>query len=299
MPTVFKRTFNLIFICTLYLVGTAYAEQIENDTKYFTPTDSKYVNWVFLGVVENEIGETYNYFFQLQRNSQDFHVKAALFDSQTKKLIFKEDKNIKIDEESSGKWLIGSSFLRYYKTSNSWVFGLKTSNKQGFNFKVSMLNKPEDKPVTKYLQDRISLMVLQTGNLNGNIKLGDKDQFVTSKNTWFMQTWLKRDPVNQQSLSSLLCGFQDGRGLHFVKSLTKTQANNSITGLFDSDGNIMRISQFINIQKNQEGDWNIDLSTPKMHLKLKDSYKENGSVAGYVINDTTTGFCLLSNNEIG
>lgn len=299
MVAAYKKVFNLICICIFCVINYAYADSTESDLKSFSPTESKYVNWVFLGEVENEIGESYNYFFQLQRNSQDFHVKVALFDANNKKLIFKEDSSITLDDESGNRWLIGKAFLKYYKTSNSWVFGLKTPNKEGFNFKVSMLNKAEDVPVTRYLKEGISFIAMQAGRLNGNINSGDTDQFVTSKNNLFMQIWLAKDPTTTQNLSSLLCRLQDGVGLYTIKSSGKNNVGSNIVGLFDGEGNILRVSQFINIQKNQDNDLNIDVLTPKMSLKLKDSYQDNDLIAGYAMNDKANGFCILSNTQIG
>lgn len=292
-----------MFICMLAILNLAYAVDIQNDDKNYKPTSSKYANWIFLGTVENELGEVYNYFFQMQRNLQNFHAKVALFNSQTKELVFKEDSEAVIENESNFKWLVGQAFLRYYKTSNSWVFGLKTTNKQGFNFKVSMLNKPEYIPSTRYFKDGVLFIVTQAGNLNGHISTGDeaKDQFVTSKNTWFMQTWIKKEPNSMQNLSSLLCGFNDGRGLYSIRSLdSENENNNGISGLFDSEGKTLRISQFINIAKNKEkSDWDIVVPTPKMKIKLSDSYKETDVIAGFMTNETVNGFCLLSNEQIG
>ncbi len=298
---VFKKIIILMFVSMFIASNVAYAEDVNNDNKYFTPTDAKYANWIFLGVVENEIGEVYNYFFQMQRNAQNFHVKVALYNDQTKKLIFKEDSEVTIDEKSNFKWLVGRAFLRYYKTSNSWVFGIKIPNKQGFNFKVSMLNKPEDSPVTRYFQDGIAFIYAQAGRLNGHINLGDetKDQFVTSQNTWFMQTWFKKEPSSPQNLSSLLCRFDDGRGLYSIGSIDSNNLHNSMSGLFDGEGKAMRVSQFINIKKSQEGDWNIYVPTPTMQFKLLDSYQQTDAVAGYVANGSNKGFCLLSSDKIG
>jgi len=295
----FKKVFTLILICIICLGNYAYAESNESDAKSFSPSESKYLNWIFLGQVENEIGEIYNYFFQLQRNNQDFHAKVALFDAQSKKIIFKEDSSIKIDDEDSYRWLIGRSFLRYYKTSNSWVFGLKIPNKEGFNFKVSMLNKPEESPVTRYLKDSISFIAMQAGRLNGNINLGDKDQFVTSKNTWFMQIWRNKNVDNTENISSLLCSLQDGGGLYTIKSSGKNHQSRNVVGLIDSEGNALKVSQFINIKQNQDNDWNIDLPNPKISLKLTDSYKENDVIAGYANYAKSHGFCLLTNIAMG
>lgn len=296
-----KIIISLICLGIILTGTTCYCVAVETERKEFFPTHSKYANWVFLGTVENEEGDNYNYFFQMQRDDTHFHVKAALFNAQTRELIFNEDSETELQEPANFKWMVGRAFLRYSKISNSWIFGLKNQHKQGFNFKVSMLNKPEDSPVTRYFQDGVSFVIAQISHLNGHVHIEEKgkDQFVTSKNTWFRQIWLKKDPSNLQSLRSLLCRFNDGRGLYSIRVLDSNNISDSISGLFDSEGGALRVSQFINLEKNPENDWKINVSTPKMRLVLRDDFQKSDIVAGYIVNESSKGFCLLTNDQIG
>lgn len=299
MRVFFKKIISLMVVFIFVVSNVTYATDTPNEDRSFTPTNSSYASWIFLGVVENEFGETYDYFFEMQRKAQNFHVKAALFNSQTKELVFKEDSEAILDGgESNYNWLVGSAFLKYYKISNSWVFGLKAPNKQGFNFKVSMLNKPDDTLITRNFQDGISYIVAQVGHLNGNINMGDKDQFVTSKNTWFQQIWLKKDLSVIKNFHNLLCRLSEGQALYSFKTLDTAHENNCMVGMLDNEGKSTRVSQFMNFSKNKEGDWDIDIPTPKLRLKLSDLFKENDAVAGYMTDKNGRGFCYMSTEQI-
>ena len=291
----------LIIFCFTVLTSLANSAEVEKERKVFSPTNSKYASWVFLGMVENEIGEVYNYFFQLQRHDKQFHAMVALFDYQTKKMVVEENSSAIIENPTSFKWNIGRAFLRYNKITNSWVFGLKSANKLGFNFKVNMLNKPEDSPITRYFREGVSFVVAQAGQLNGHIMVAanDKDQFVTANNTWFRQIWLKNDPKNMQSLNSLLCRFNDGRGLYSIRILDAANTQDSIAGLYDDEGASMSVSQFVQIEKGEDDYWHIKVSMPKMDLLLADAYQKNEVIAGYIVNNNSHGFCMLSSDRIG
>ena len=164
-----------------------------------------------------------------------------------------------------------------------------------------MLNKPEDSPITRYFRDGVSFVVAQAGQLNGHIKVEskEKDQFVTANNTWFRQIWLKNDPKNLQSLDSLLCRFNDGRGLYSIRVLDAANIKDSIAGLYDDEGSAISVSQFVKINKGQDDYWHINISMPKMDLLLADAYQKNEVIAGYIINNNSHGFCMLSNDPIG
>lgn len=283
-----------------FFVSIVHSAPLESQRQVFCPTTSKYASWVFLGMVENEIGEVYNYFFELQRRDQVFHAEVAIFDYQTKKMLLSDNSVVTIENPSDFNWMIGKVFLRYNEITNSWVFGLKESNKIGFNFKVSMLNKPEDYPLTRYFHDGIAFVVVQAGQLNGHVSFdGKEEQFVTAKNTWFRQIWLKNDPKNLRSLNSLLCRFNDGRGLYSIQVLDAVKERDSIAGLFDSDGKAMNVSQFVQLENFQDSSWHINVSTPKMNLQLIDIFQKNDIVAGYIHASDNHGFCMLINDEIG
>lgn len=291
------KIFSPIIFC-IFFIQLSFAVEINDDTSALSPANSKYSSWVFMGMVENEVGEVYNYFFQLNRNNKKFKVLVSLFDFQTKKVIFEEDNEAIIDDSDDYKWIVGKAFLRYNKITNSWIFGLKDHNKEGFNFKVSMLNKPEDVPVTKYFRDGITFVVAQAKNLNGHLRLDSDsdDQFVTARNTWFQQVWLQDEAKSQQKLKSLFCRFNDGRGLYSMKAFAENVEKDSIARFYDSDGSSITVSQFVNLEKNSDNSWKIDIVSPKMHFILTDIYNKNDVAVGFM-NDNY-GFCMLSQDLI-
>ncbi|MDP3704924.1 MAG: hypothetical protein Q8R24_03305 [Legionellaceae bacterium] len=264
----------------------------------FVPTESTHANWVFSGMVVNESGENYNYFFQIQRDEHDFHATVALFDAQTKKVILQEDSHARIDEPNLYNWSVGRAFLRFNAINDSWVFGLKDQTKLGFNFKVDMLNQPEHNPVTQYFRHGISFVVVQTGQLNGHLHDAEKEQFVTSKNAWFRQIWLTNTKDTPHQLNGLLCRFNDGSGIYSMKVLQSDSLRGAVAGLFDAQGASTAISQFIHIEQ-QDSSWLIRITSPKMHLVLKDIMKQNEVVAGFVSEKDTHGFCMLSQDAMG
>jgi hypothetical protein len=297
---VIKNFIKVLIFINMMVVGVSFADGLVTESHGFFPTESKYANWVFFGMVENESGEVYDYFFQIHRNNNHFRAIVALFNSQTKKIVFKEDSTTTIENPNSLKWEVGRAFLKFNKITNSWVFGLNDHNKNGFNFKVGMLNRPGDDPVTQYFNEGISFVVVQAGQLNGHIHVESdgKDQFVTAKNTWFRQIWLT-DLKKMQQLNGLLCRFNDGGGLYSMRVFQSSELRDTVAGLFDSEGSSLAISQFIHIEKNKDDSWNIKITTPKMDLMLTDTHKQNQVVAGFIANASSYGFCMLSQDEIG
>lgn len=298
------------------------AEPIEEPHGFF-PTDSVRANWVFSGMVTNENGESYDYLFQLQRDDHDFHAIVALIDAQTKKVILQEDSQAHFDTSELYNWTVGRAFLRFNSINDSWVFGLYDQNKHGFNFKVDMLNQPEHDPVTQYFRHGISFVVVQTGQLNGHIQVGDdKEQFVTAKNAWFRQIWLTNTkhsssvaaapcvagscdkaslPKSAESvvkdtnqLNGLLCRFNDGSGLYSMKVLEADSLRGAVAGLFNTEGLSTAVSQFIHVEQKEDSTWSIRISSPKMHLMLTDLIKQHEITAGFVSEKDKQGFCMLS-----
>lgn len=286
------KSFILLLIIFAKLV---YANDLSKEKMMFSPTDAKKASWVFVGMVESETGEIYNYFFQVQRNEDDFRAIVALFDFQTKKLLLEEDSSIKIENPQNFKWVIGRAFLRFNPITNSWVFGLKNKDKQGFNFKVGMLTQPEDKPTTQYLHKGIPFVVTQFGQLNGHIRVDRevKEQFVTAKNTWFSQIVLT-NLKEQQHLNGLLCSFNDVRALYAMQLLEASSLLDTVAGLFDADGMAKRVSQFLKIKQNEDDSWSIMVSVPKLNLKLTDIYKNKDTILGFIASNSDLGFCVLS-----
>lgn len=300
-------SFKILVLIVMAFCSALNAAEPMDDVHGFTPVKSTHAHWIFSGIVVNENGENYNYFFKMQRAGNEFHATVALFDSQTKKIILKDDSHASIDEADINNLLVGRAFLRFNAMNDSWIFGLKdTHNKNGFNFKVDMLNRPDQEPVTKYFRHGISFIVVQTGQLNGLIKLEgeDKEQFVTAHNAWFRQIWLNNTikahnfQEKPDQLNGLLCRFNDGSGLYSMKVLESDSLRGAVVGLFDAEGAPSAISQFIHIEPTQDNTWSIRIPSPKMHLVLTDIIQHNEMLTGFISDKDKEGFCVLSQDDL-
>ena len=150
----------LMLSFTLFLWATsAFSAAEESQQVNFIPTPAEHASWVFSGVVTNEIGENYGYFFQIERNDKTFHSIAALFEEQNNKVIVLDEAQATIDDPSSYNWHVGHSFLRFNAINDSWIFGVKTPEKTGYNFKVDMLNQPDHNHVKQGLRTTVVIII--------------------------------------------------------------------------------------------------------------------------------------------
>jgi len=294
-----------LFICFVMFLGSViYAAEVDAELVVqtgFLPAESTHANWVFSGIVTNEGGEHYAYLFQMQRRGNDFHAISALFDAQTKALILMDEGDATINNPERNNWHVGRSFLRFNAINDSWIFGLKTHDKKGFNFKVDMLNQPEHNPAAQGLRAGIEVIVSQTGQLNGHVKVGNesKEQFVTSKNAWFRQIWLSNPQPQSHQLTSVLCRFDDGSGFYSMNMLEPDAVRGAVAGWFDAQGMPSAISQFINVKEAPDGAWHIRITSPNLHLTLSDAIKQRSIVAGFVTEKDQQGFCVLNKDAMG
>jgi hypothetical protein len=267
----------------------------------FLPATEQQANWAFSGLVTNENGDHYAYFFQMQRHDSTFHVMAALFDADTHLLISQDDAQAMIAHPEQYDWQVGHSFLRFNTMNNSWVFGLKAEDKKGFNFKVDMLNQPENRPVPQDLREGIAFITSQTSPLSGHIQIGDEgpEQFVTSQHAWFRQIWLTQPQNAPHLLTSALCRFNDGSGFHAMTMVEQDVTRGAVAGWFDEQGVSSAVSQFIHIKEDKDGAWNIRIASPNVHLTLSDVFKKSEVVSGFVSKNNTSGYCLLSDTALG
>lgn len=305
------RFYGLLFC--LSLMATAFATQVEKTTtpqkeiphQTIQPADAKQMDWVFSGVVSNESGEYYNYFFQLQRDEEQFHTVAALFDAQTNSLVFYDENNEKIDKPELSQWRVGRAFLRFNVINNSWIFGVKSKDKKGFNFKVDMLGLNENNSSKQQdIRAGIELLVYQTGRLNGHLQTGadSSEQFVTARNAWFRQMWVSKPQENIHPLTAILCQFNDGAGFYAVNLKEVDTVRGSIAGWRDKRGMAVPMSQFVTVKESKEGQWMIRIPSPKMVLTFNDLLHaveaKHNLVAG-MVKGKLPGFCAVSLHDIG
>ncbi len=296
------KRFCTLFACIFLLIASSiYAAEVVEESNPTPPTPT-HANWVFSGVVTNESGENYGYFFQMQRNGLQFHSIAALFDGQSKQVILLDESQAIIEDHTPNNWRVGRSFLRFNPINNSWIFGLKTEDHKGFNFKVDMLKQTDSIPVAQDLSPGVLLLVNQTSHLNGHVQAGNdsKEQFVTAKNAWFRQVSVTAQQDKNHPFTGVLCRFNDGSGFYSV-NLNETDAlRGAVAGWFDEQGISARMSQFINVKQDpKEGPWHIRVASPHLHLVLSDYIKQNSVVAGFVADEKAPGFCMLSKDTLG
>lgn len=286
---------TVLFSATLFAADNA--EPLE-----ILPLDHMHESWVFSGVVSNESNENYGYFFRMQRDGEEFYSIAALIDGQTNQLILLDENRAHIANPVPFNLHVGRSFLRFNTINNSWIFGLKMSDKKGFNFKVDMLKQSEIAPVAQGLRPGVELLISQTHHLNGHLNAGkdNKEQFVTAKNAWFRQLWLTQDEQKRYALTGVLCRFNDGSGFYSMKIPEADAQRGALAGWRDEEGTSVAMSQFILVKQDKdEGRWHIHMASPNLHLVLLDQIKKEGVAAGFLVAGKQQGFCMLSQDHLG
>ena len=237
----------------------------------------------------------------MQRDGDEFHTIAALFDGQNKQPILLDESQAVISQPTPYNWHVGRAFLRFNPINDSWIFGLKTEDKKGFNFKVDMLKQDDTIPAALDLRPGVELLVNQTSHLNGHIQAGkdSKEEFVTSKNAWFRQVWLKENQEKSQPFRGVLCRFNDGSGFYSVNMLEADALRGAVAGWRNEEGISAVMSQFINVKQDVKGPWHIRVASPSLHLVLSDFIEKNSVIAGFVTEGKAPGFCMLSNGVLG
>lgn len=267
----------------------------------FSPVEAQHATWVFSGIVSSESGEDFGYFFQLQRENEHFHASVALINSSNKQVIFREESDAELTENTPYDWRVGHAFLRFNPINDSWIFGVKNQSKQGFNFKVDMLKQFAAKPSFHHLRSGLTMMISQTSDLNGHISMGEDhpEQFVSAKDAWFRQIWQeKADTDHVHRLTSVLCRFQDGSSFYSVNLPELDAESGAVAGWFNPLGERKAMSQFIQVSQSKEGAWRIKSPSPHLDMKLADASQQHNIAAGFIDNDKKPGFCMV-NKELG
>lgn len=265
-------------------------------------------DWVFFGAVSNESGERYNYYFQLQRDKQQFHITAALIDAETNTLVLFEEGDGHQESVDSNQWTAGRAFLRFNAINNTWVFGVKNKQKRKFNFKVDMFGLEDKTPAKQQeLRKGIELHVMQTGRLNGHLQAGEKskEQFVTAKSASFRQLWVSKPQPLGHPLTAILCEFNDGSGFYSVNLNEPDALQGAVAGWHDAKDEAVPMSQFVSVNAatdSTEGLWTIHVLLPKLNLSLTNLIPlENQStklVLGRV-KGGMPGFCAINWSKLG
>lgn len=300
-PTITKKIkFGLLpafFLPLIILISpTCFAEEEAKEQANFEPTPASYANWIFSGIVTNESGESFGYYFQMQRENTTFHATTAVFKEEDKAIVLQEEAFADLNETKNYNWRVGKTFLKYNPINGSWIFGFKTKDKKGFNFKVDMLDQEGKVPENKVLRSGGELVINQTSRLNGHIQLPteEKEQFVTAKSAWFRQVAFTKEPTNKDPLSGVFCRFNDNSGFYSVNLKAKDALQGAVTGGCDANGASSLISQFIRVKEAKEGVWLIQSKAPAKRLTLQQGKEQNTIVAGFVSDGKLNGFCMIN-----
>lgn len=294
----FKLLNKLFFLTALLSITTPCFSEIDSTPS--NPIDANKINWVFTGHVIDDNGDVYNYFFQMQRNETKFNATAALFDAQTQQPLFQYSSDTTIETPTTNDWRVGDAFLHFNPINETWFFGVKTNNKQGFNFKVDLLKQPENHLVAQELRPGLAFIVSQTGEINGHILNGvtKQDRFVAASSAWFRQIWLTQPQEKSHQLSSVLCRFNDDSGFYSMMLKDSTALQGAVAGLFDKQGSAGEISQFIRVSHENEGPWHIQANSPSFDLVLSACVEQDTITSGFVEKQAIKGFCFLSHETI-
>lgn len=291
----------LFFIILFISTGVFAVEGTEIEAeKTLQPAEPTVGSWTFSGMVTNESGERYGYFFQMQRQGSDFHAKTALIDGQTNKLVLFYEGTEKIDKSTQLNWQVGRSFIRYNPINDSWVFGVKAENEKGFNFKVDMLKQANvDAHETLVLRPGVELQALQTSRLNGHVQTGSgsKEQFVTGNNAWFGKLWFSKEQKSPHDISTTFCRLSDDNGFYSANLKEADATGAAVAGWRDALGNKVKMSQFLSIKSIAKDQCLLSLGLPKLNLKVLNTLNEVDksplSIAGFS-KENPKGFCFVT-----
>ncbi|RUR10688.1 hypothetical protein [Legionella sp. km772] len=288
----------LVLLLTLILsLSTLLFAADRADDFILQPVEPLIGSWAFSGMVNDESGERYGYFFQMHRQGVQFQVKTALIDGQTNQLKFFYEGSEVVSKSSLLNWHVGRSFMRYNPINDSWIFGVKLENGQGFNFKVDMMKETTKDNETLILRPGVELQALQTSRLNGHIKTDTdgKEQFVTGNNAWFGKLWFSKKQDSSHDVSTTFCRLSNDNGFYSANLKEADATGAAIAGWRDSAGKKVKMSQFISIKKQANNQCLLDVALPKLKLNVINSLKQDdktpNSVAGF--SKDNKGFCFV------
>jgi len=264
------------------------------------PTNATKVNWLFSGLIATEGGDQLAYFFQLERDGTRYHSVAALFDVQTREVIFRDESRAESVQTDGYHWSVGNVILRFNPINASWVLGVTTADKRGFNFKIDMLDS--EKPlVAEDLRPGLSVLASQTQALNGHIRLSGKseEQFVIAKHAWFRQMWVTSEQFGEHAVDSVLCHLQDGSSLYSIRLPEADASIGALAGFLNATGFSEPISQFVDVQQLVNGPWDIHVPSTSLHLILSQYTRHNNLIAGFTQDKISGAFCLLGQEQLG
>lgn len=290
------RCCTFLFGIIFFISTSAFAIETEGAKPEIQAVDPTIGSWIFSGMVNNESGDKYGYFFEVQRQGIEFHTKAALIDGQSNQLVFFYEGNEKIAQAASLDWHVGRSFIRYNPINDSWIFGVKAEDKKGFNFKVDMLKQTNHSNETLVLRPGVKLQAVQTSQLNGHVQVDDSEQFVTGNKTWFGKLALSNDQKDSHDISTTFCRLNDDNGFYSANLKEHDATSAAVAGWLDPTGNRVKMSQFVSIKSLDQGHCILNVGLPKLSLKLLNTLNAANSphsIAGFS-KENKGAFCFVT-----
>lgn len=304
-----KRIIILLFLSIFYSFA-----QAEETTSAVTPIEeipsplekihslyAAQASWTFSGMVFNENGENYVYYFHIQKRDKQLQGSALLMASRTKEILIYEESSSLSDKKEDLLWRAGNLFLRFNVINNSWIFGVKGKDKKGFNFKVDMLGQTDAAfAKEQLLRAGLIFLINQTGRLNGHFQLAaGNEEFVTAKTAWFRQIWLSNTQAIRHPLKMILCTFNEGSAFYSV-NLPETDAiRAALAGWRNPQGLPEPVSQFTGLEKGEDPLWILHIS-PKLTLSLKNvlsGLNPNQLLIAGFTEVGLKGFCAINEEE--
>lgn len=297
---ILRRIWIILFSLIVVTNTGSFAAETDEAEQVLQPVEPLVGSWTFSGMVFNESGDRYGYFFQVQRQDTKFHAKTALIDGQTNQLVFFYEGDEVIDKSTQLNWQVGRSFIRYNPINDSWIFGAKMPDgEKGFNFKVDMLKQANSDNETLTLRPGVQLQALQTSRLNGHIQVDSdsKEQFVTGNNAWFGKLWFSKDQKSAHDISTTFCRLSNDNGFYSANLKEVDATGAAIAGWRDASGNKVKMSQFISIRKLENNQCMLSLGLPKLNLRVINTLKPEEhsplSVAGFS-KENPKSFCFVA-----
>lgn len=316
-----KTVFSVFFVVVLFIqVYAAPNSPAEEKKKPAQPVSSpksnlkndsslhpaaKKESWYISGLVENDTGFHYGYYFVVLREANHFYVFANIMDLKTGKLLLseKEEADIDLDERLGINLKMKNAFLRYNDINDSWVFGWDQS--PGFNLRLESLAHGD---YTIRHLDGISFYSLQSKRVNGQLTISDKNEFVTAKNAWLTHEW--SDKLSQDlMIQRLMCRLYDGRGLMLMRAYKAQKVTFDLASLLEANGENAPVSQFSVVSQSNPSLWEVSLLSPKMKFNIETPKpqvmkRKNEKAYFYSGLVKTTehkieGYCLISKDEMG
>lgn len=260
-------------------------------------------NWVFSGMVTNELGEHYGYYFEARRQSSQLQILSALVNIEKKSLVFIDDSQANISGDAEMNWQVGNAYLGFNSVTNRWILGVNTKEKFGFNFKIDApLSSEASSSRIQTLKSGLTMLVEPTGRLNGHVISPDNnEEFVTAKSSWLREFMTKSHLPTPYPLTNVLCHFNDGSTFYAVHLLAPDALQSFVAKWHAASGLSKKMSQFVNIRHPSPEEWDLSAPFPAFHIRFSNLLSKSfqlSEVGAGVVDGKLNGFCTAAKEKV-